>query len=207
MPPAHRVRRISWLLSAATALAVAAVAVWTPWADAARTSPSQSAVRGWELPEIPDEIKVPDGNEPFLVTRGKGVQIYQCQSTASGVAWTFIAPSAILLDRRGKRVGDHGFGPYWRALDGSLVQGHMAVAVPAPNDPEHAIPWLRITARTATPARDGGQGTFTPTTFIHRLATVGGVAPAADTCTTAAVGTVAPVDYEAIYVFYRATEP
>jgi hypothetical protein len=48
---------------------------------------------------------------------------------------------------------------------------------------------------------------LTKTTFIQRLNTSGGVAPAASTCATAAdVGKKALVPYSADYVFYNASK-
>ncbi len=46
-------------------------------------------------------------------------------------------------------------------------------------------------------------GTFTSTTFIQRVNTTGGVAPAGG-CDADRVGTTTPVFYTADYYFYRA---
>lgn len=66
-----------------------------------------------------------------------------------------------------------------------------------PNPPN--IPLLRLTALDTA-----GDGIFQPTTFIHRLGTVGGVGPIGS-CRRA--GLRLPVYYEADYVFYAAGLP
>jgi hypothetical protein len=64
-----------------------------------------------------------------------------------------------------------------------------------------AVPWLLLSA-TTTPAPDGG-GVLADATFVQRLNTVGGVAPAGSTCTAANVGATAEVPYTADYVFWK----
>ena len=63
-----------------------------------------------ELQDIPDELKVPDGNVLLLRAYGKGVQIYTCPVTPDAKA----TPHAILLkgDRdEGDLVAIHFKGP------------------------------------------------------------------------------------------------
>lgn len=64
-----------------------------------------------------------------------------------------------------------------------------------------AIPWLLLPA-TATPAPGGG-GELADATFVQRLLTVGGVAPAAAACNAKSAGTRAEVPYTAEYVFWK----
>jgi hypothetical protein len=67
-----------------------------------------------------------------------------------------------------------------------------------------AIPWPRLQVVGMQSGPTGGER-LTATTFIQRLETVGGIAPAATGCSTAAaVGKTALVSYEADYFFYRA---
>ena len=47
-------------------------------------------------PDVPSDLQVPDGNDVFLVGHAVGVQIYTCATTASGPAWTLVAPRADL---------------------------------------------------------------------------------------------------------------
>jgi hypothetical protein len=63
-----------------------------------------------------------------------------------------------------------------------------------------AIPWLRL---ATVPERTFGPGIFANITYIHRVNTVGGKAPAV---AGAFVGEVARVPYAADYYFYRAAK-
>ena len=61
-----------------------------------------------------------------------------------------------------------------------------------------AIPWLLLQAKTAE-----GPSIFALTTYVQRVNTAGGLAPAA---AGTSAGQVARVPYTAQYVFYRATD-
>ena len=131
------------------------------------------------------------GNVPFLASLGTGVQIYQC----NGTAWTFVAPRATLTDVLGRPIISHFGGPTWQDdKDGSKVVGKGVASVTV--NPK-AIPWLLL---SGTPS---GTGVLAKTTFIQRLLTNGGLAPAASTCTTANAGRQAEVPYTAEYVFWK----
>jgi hypothetical protein len=138
------------------------------------------------------------GNRPFLVGHGRGVQIYRCATTANGLAWTFVAPRADLTDNRGRVIIHHFGGPSWQANDGSKVVGTVVSNVTVAKT---AVPWLLLSA-TTTPAPGGG-GLLADTTFVQRLFTVGGIAPAASTCSAATTGMTAEVPYTAEYVFWK----
>jgi hypothetical protein len=60
-----------------------------------------------------------------------------------------------------------------------------------------------LLSTTATPAPQGG-GLLADATFVQRLFTVGGLAPAASTCHTTTAGAKAEVPYTAEYVFWMA---
>jgi hypothetical protein len=92
----------------------------------------------------------------------------------------------------------HFGGPSWQADDGSKVVGSVVSSLTVSPT---AVPWLLLSA-TTTPARAGG-GLLADTTFVQRLFTVGGVAPAASSCTAANVGATAEVPYTAEYVFWK----
>jgi hypothetical protein len=181
MTRSHLARRL-----AAGLVALAAV---VPLAAAA---PAQAAA--------PPLLKLlpPAGNHPYLAGHGRGVQIYRCAATATGFAWTFVAPRADLTDNRGRVIIHHFGGPTWQADDGSKVVGTGVSSVPVSPT---AVPWLLLSA-TTTPAPTGG-GLLDGTTFVQRLLTVGGIAPAAATCTAATVGASAEVPYTAEYVFWK----
>jgi len=140
---------------------------------------------------VPAAIKVPAGNKQFLSAHAIGVQIYACGATG----WTFVAPRANLYDRRGRLIITHFAGPTWQAKDASKVVGTLAASTPGDAT---AIPRLLLSAVSTTP------GALGDTTFIQRVNTTGGLAPAPATCTAAAVGTQAEVPYTADYHFWKA---
>jgi hypothetical protein len=140
---------------------------------------------------VPDAIAVPAGNEAYISAHAVGVQIYTC----NGTAWTLVAPRANLYDRRGKLIATHFAGPTWQAKDGSSVVGKREAGV---NVDPTAIDWLRLSAVSTTP------GTLGRTTYVQRIHTVGGIAPAAGDCNATTSGATAEVPYTADYVFWKA---
>jgi hypothetical protein len=157
------------------------------------------AAQAQQAPASPRSLLPPAGNLPYLLGHGDGVQIYQCSATPAGFAWTFVAPRANLTDLRGRVIMTHFGGPTWLANDGSKVVGKLVSGVSV--NPS-AIPWLLLSA-TATPAPGGG-GVLADATFVQRLFTVGGLAPAASTCDAESVGIRSEVPYTAEYVFWKA---
>jgi hypothetical protein len=150
-------------------------------------------------PAVPGAVAVPDGNKLFLDGHAVGVQIYSCNATASGHAWTLVAPRANLYDRHGKLIITHFAGPTWQAKDGSKVVGQRVDGV---NVDPTAIDWLLLSAASTAPGPRGD--TLADTTFIQRLNTTGGRAPAAADCNATTVGTQAEVPYTADYFFWKA---
>jgi hypothetical protein len=148
-------------------------------------------------PQVPNNIKVPDGQTVLLKALGKGVQIYNCKASAddpSKFDWSFKAPEADLTNEDGRKIAKHYAGPTWEANDGSKVVGEKKADAPAPRP--GAVPWLLLKAKT-----NEGTGTFAKVTYIQRVDTEGGVAPSAG-CDQAHVNTEARVDYTANYYFY-----
>jgi hypothetical protein len=120
-----------------------------------------------------------------------GVQIYQW----NGASWVFVSPEAALFADPcyGRQVGIHYGGPTWEAEDGSKV----VAAVQANCAPfAGTIPWLRLGATSTS-----GSGKFGRVTYIQRVNTVGGTAPAQ---AGGAIGDEVRVPYTAEYYFYRA---
>jgi uncharacterized protein DUF3455 len=68
-----------------------------------------------------------------------------------------------------------------------------------------AIPWLLLQVVGAQSGPTSGD-TLTATTFIHRLTTSGGIAPATGCAESTDVGNKALVPYTANYFFYKAEE-
>lgn len=160
--------------------------------DVGRASQALSA------PVLPSPtLAVPDGNEAEFFFDAIGVQSYTCSATATGYGWVFQAPDATLFDKHGHAVGKHYAGPTWQFKDGSTVVGSKVAAFTA--DPT-AIPELLLKAISHT-----GTGRMSDVTYIQRLDTVGGLAPATG-CDASHVGSVARIDYTATYFFYVAAD-
>ena len=138
---------------------------------------------------VPADIQPPAGHKQFFQAHAIGVQIYAC----NGTAWTLTGPRANLYHGR-RFVASHFAGPTWMHRDGSHVVGTLAKPFPVAG----TIPWLLLSA-TATGTGPYGDK-FAGVTYIQRINTTGGVAPALP-CTA---GKVAEVPYTADYRFFKA---
>ena len=150
-----------------------------------------------QLKAVPDKLQ-PGANESLArIVPAKGVQIYECRARRdqSGYEWAFVAPVATLYDGQKKTVGKYYAGPTWESNDGSKVTGKQIAVAPAATP--RSIPLQLVKAEPAM-----GSGAMTGVTYIQRLDTKAGVAPAT-TCDAAAKGKQEKVGYEARYVFYR----
>lgn len=148
-------------------------------------------------PDAPEAVRPPAGHKMTLHTVGTGEITYECRlkaGTADTHEWAFVAPVATLTDKSKKPVGKYYAGPTWEAADGSKVTGKQVATAPAaPGN----IPLQLVKAEPAT-----GDGAMSGVTYIQRLNTKGGVAPA-DPCTAATVGAKKQVSYRADYLFYK----
>jgi len=182
-------------------------------------------------PPVPANIQVPAGNKAFLVGHAIGTQNYSCLPAgvdAAGhprFAWTLFTPQATLFAHNLKEIVTHYFSPNpfepgsnpfadgvvratWQdSKDTSTVWGKMVpgdsstdAAFVAPG----AIAWLKVTAAGAEEGPTGGHA-LTPTTFIQRLNTSGGVAPSTGCASSSDVGNQAFIPYTADYYFYEKT--
>ena len=148
------------------------------------------------MPSVPASLQAPPGSHVYLEALASGVQIYECSVRPdSAFEWAFKAPEAALSDRAGHPLGKHYAGPTWEANDGSAVSGEIKARDPGPT--ATAIPWLLLGAKSHS-----GSGTFADATFVQRIATVGGVAPAVG-CDASTLKQQARVPYSAAYIFYR----
>jgi Protein of unknown function (DUF3455) len=150
--------------------------------------------------KIPDVLNVPDASALVLKARGEGVQIYQCKATADASGafqWVFEAPEADLVNDTGQKIGKHYGGPTWETNDGSKVIGQLQQHVDA--SAPSAIPWLLLKAKS-----NEGTGIFKEVSYIQRLDTEGGKAPASG-CDKQNAGAEARVHYAANYYFYRSS--
>lgn len=148
---------------------------------------------------LPASVQVPAGNKVAMETVGVGEITYQCSAKkdmAGQYEWVFVGPDARLNDRSGKQVGKY-YGPpaTWESADGSKVTGAQVAIAPAGAG---NIPLQLVKANPAT-----GNGAMTGVTFIQRVATAGGVAPAAP-CTPATKGQKQIVQYKSDYILYKA---
>ena len=172
--------------------AIATIAAAWPLAQTAAAEPPP--------PAVPDKIAVDaDANKLFLIGHAAGVQIYPCNVTASGFGWGPSVPRANVYGDNGKLVATHFGGPTWQATDGSAVVGRRVDGVTV--DPT-AIPWLLLAAASTSAGQDGDR--LAHTTFIQRIATTGGLAPAAADCNALTAGTRTEVAYTADYYFWKA---
>lgn len=141
-------------------------------------------------------VSPPPGNYPFLVGHATGVQVYVCKTKGddpSKFEWSLKGPEADLTNEKGQKIVKHYGGPTWEARDGSKVVGEVQKKADAPKP--RAIPWLLLKAKS-----NKGPGIFAKVTYIQRVDTEGGVAPAAG-CDQA-TNTDARVRYKANYYFY-----
>ncbi len=148
---------------------------------------------------LPDAIKVPAGHKVAWQTVGVGDITYECRDKADApgqLAWVFAGPNAVLNDRGDKQVGRY-YGPpaTWESLDGSKVSGAQLAVAPSSLG---NIPYQLVKANPAT-----GEGAMTGVTYIQRVATQGGVAPAS-VCAAAPKGKRETVKYQADYIFWKA---
>jgi hypothetical protein len=176
-----------------TAIATAAVALIAACGSMTPVMPSYSQAA------LPASVQVPAGNKVALETVGVGEITYQCSAKkdmAGQFEWVFVGPDARLLDRSGKQIGKY-YGPpaTWEATDGSkLTAVQLAVA---PNM-AGSIPLQLVKGNPAM-----GPGAMQGVTYIQRVNTQGGVAPAAP-CTAANLSAKQIVKYQADYIFYKA---
>ena len=130
----------------------------------------------------------------YLVLHASGVQKYTCQANGT---WLFTDPEATLYKTTGasKPVGTHFLNfstgqPVWQFKGGSSVE---AARTQSASGGTGNIAWLLLQAVATSPGR------LAQTTWIQRLNTTGGVAPAG-TCTP---GATIAVPYSADYFSWR----
>jgi len=172
----------------------------------------------------------PVGNSAFLVGHAFGTQGYVCLPSGTGASWTVngARPEATLFTNlfgEAQQIITHFLSPNtnpnkfapnplpfgnatWQSsFDSSKVWAQTQHAVPAgsepscPNTGSIACLLLQVIGEEQGPA---GGGLLTKTSFIQRLNTNGGSAPATGCAVAGDVGKQTLVPYTADYFFFRA---
>ena len=162
-------------------------------------SMSSPAAPAFNQSSLPATVQVPAGQRIAMETVGAGDITYECRAKKdmpSAFEWVFVGPDAKLMDRSGKVVGRY-YGPpaTWESNDGSKVTATQLAVAPASAG---NIPLQLVKANPAM-----GMGAMQGVTYIQRVATQGGVAPAA-ACTAANAGQKQVVKYQADYIIWKA---
>src|SRR5512135_2224841 len=180
-------------------------------------------------PPTPSDITPPVGNTAFAVGHAFGTQGYICLPTSTGgTSWTILSarPEATLFTKIfGQDVqiithflspdnsADHVARATWQSsFDSSKVWAAKVKGITAGTDPSScpntgAIDCLLLEEKGTQEGPTGGKF-LAKTTFVQRLNTRGGSAPAdnAGCLSSADVGQQLLVPYTADYFFYRAAE-
>ena len=169
-------------------------------------------------PIVPDKLKVLAPNEVFLIGHATGSQNYVCVTSGTGVDWSLFTPEATLFNDSIQQVTTHFFSTNpnpddrgairatWESSkDSSAVWAAATGVATFASDPgfvrPDAVAWVRLAAVGVEPGPTGGDR-LSRTTFVQRINTVGGLAPA-DGCTQFTdIGKRAFVPYTADYVFW-----
>jgi len=148
---------------------------------------------------LPEAVRVPAGHVQSGYTTTSGGQLtYECRAKkdmADQFEWAFVGPVAA-LQMGNQVVGKYYGGPTWESNDGSKVTGKQVAVAPGAAG---AIPLQLVKANPAM-----GEGAMQGISYIQRLNTQGGVAPALP-CGAAQAGQRQIVGYQADYVFYKPT--
>ncbi|MEO8278405.1 MAG: DUF3455 domain-containing protein [Ideonella sp.] len=160
---------------------------------------TSSHMTAFDQSALPDAVKVPTGHMVAMHTIGAGDITYECRAkanVANAHEWVFVGPQADLNSRGGAKLGTY-YGPpaTWASTDGSKITGTQLATAPGGSG---NIPMQLVKANPASSA-----GAMNGVTYIQRVATRGGVAPAA-VCDSSAIGSKQTVKYQADYIFWKA---
>ena len=179
-------------------------------------APRTASAQRVEVPPVPGTIQVPAGNRAFLLGHAVGTQNYLCLPSTSGFSWTLVGPQATLFNEDDEQLTTHFLSPnpresglaratWQHSRDTSSV---WARAIATSSDPDFvapgAIPWLLLQVVGAAKGPDGGDR-LTAATYLHRVNTVGGMAPSTGCAVSTDVGARAFAPYLADYIFYKRT--
>jgi hypothetical protein len=180
-------------------------------------------------PTTPAALTPPAGNSVYLAGHALGTQGYICLPKGAGVSWTVLnaRPEATLFtnsygepaqiithflspDTKPNEYAPNPLpagNPTWQSsFDSSKVWGQVLQTVAAGSDPTcpnaGAVPCLLLQAVGSDQGPNGGT-TMTKTTYIQRLNTNGGLAPATGCAVGTDLGKQALVPYSADYYFFH----
>ncbi|MFF5084363.1 DUF3455 domain-containing protein [Actinoplanes sp. NPDC000266] len=181
-----RVRAAAGVGMAAVIVGVGAVTFNASAAEQSAVAVTAPDGRAVSIPGIPAAIKPPKGSKPIgAYVVASGTQTYTC---ANGSFAGASVPEAQLIGTGG-RV-HHFAGPSWQSTrDGSLVRAAKEAESPRAGTIPELL--LKVTEKS-------GSGVLSRSTYISRLLTSGGTAPAG-TCVD---GAKKAVPYGAVYVFW-----
>jgi len=148
---------------------------------------------------IPDSLQPPAGNNLFLQTFARGVQIYEVQrnpANPSELVWVNIAPLATLYTKPNftNVIINHFAGPSWQFVKGPFKDEKVvAKKVKGSTQDPTAIQWLLLQAdpTLSTPGN--------PVSFIQRICTHAGLQPRE---LPTQLGQLDSIPYTASYLFY-----
>jgi len=187
------------------------------------TAPEAARAASLTPPSVPADLQVPPGNEVFLIGHAVGTQNYVCAPCDSskpgceaGVAFTLFTPQATLFNDHGKQLTTHFFSsnPFENNLVRATWQHSQdtsrvwAKGIGTSADPafvrQSAVAWLLLQVKdVGALAGPTGGNKLTGTTFIQRVNTFGGLAPATGCAKPEDIGNKAFMTYTADYVFYK----
>lgn len=157
----------------------------------APTPPTQASI------PAPAALVPADSERVAFTWHAIGSQIYECKTAEKGGwNWVLIAPEADLYNEKDEKVGTHGAGPSWAALDSSQALGTVKAKANGarPSD----IPLLLLSAKS-----NGTAGKMARVSSVQRLNTDGGMAPAKGCTVLADAGKRIKEGYTADYVFFE----
>ena len=162
----------------------------------------------------------------FLKGAATGTQNYVCTPSGTGFAWILFTPEATLFNNADKQTITHFFSPNpdprdantdprvvatgtiraaWQARDTSTVWARLFPPSQPSFDPDfvrpNSVPWLLL-EKAGTQEGPTGGDLLTRTTFVQRVNTSGGNAPATGCAQASDIGKKAFVPYTADYFFF-----
>ena len=150
---------------------------------------------------VPVEVDLPNsGNTRIATYYAEGVQIYNARlkagSDPAAYEWVFASPSAILFNENNEQVGTHFAGPSWQLASGDRINGQHFTPAKTKSMASNSIDWLLLMPKDgSTPT-----GIFQDVSYIQRIATTGGKAPATP---PASASETIGVEYTAVYRFSK----